>query len=96
MSINVPQKPYLIRALNNWIIDSKGLTYIQIDTEVLDHLRGSIPTKFLKSKNLTLNISKESVINLVIENDKITYLRGRKIPNGNEVTGSKYILSINM
>ena len=65
----VLQKPYLMRATYDWIRDSEGTPYIQIDTKVLDDLKGVIPSRFMKDPQLILNISDNSVVGLSIKNE---------------------------
>jgi len=69
----ISQKPYLIRAVTSWIVDSSGIPYLHIDTVNLERLEGVIPARFINEPFLTLNISKDSVINLNIGFNTITF-----------------------
>lgn len=63
-------KPYLIRALYEWIADNQMTPYIQVDTSV----KGvQVPMEFVKDNQIVLNIAMMSVKDLMLGNDTISF-----------------------
>ncbi len=65
-----PTRPYLIRALNDWINDNQMTPHILIDISV-DGV--DVPDHLINDSTLTLNISQTAVMGLEIQNDLITF-----------------------
>jgi stringent starvation protein B len=66
-------RPYLVRALYDWIVDNGCTPYLLIDA----HARGvEVPQQYVKDGQIVLNISPGAVANLLISNDDIRF-RGR-------------------
>jgi len=63
-------KPYLIRAIYEWIIDNKLTPYIVINAEV-DLVQ--VPKDYVKDNNIVLDISPEACIGLHLGNDRIVF-----------------------
>lgn len=65
-----PSKPYLIRAIYEWIADNNLTPYITIDTNT-PHT--DIPKEYAEDDQLTLDISSSAVSNLLIGNEAIEF-----------------------
>lgn len=66
-----PSQPYLLRALNEWLVDNGMTPQILVDTrhpalQVPDHLRGQ--------EKLVLNISPSAVRDLLIDNEYLSFV----------------------
>lgn len=65
-----PQKPYLLRAFYDWIVDSHCTPYLLVDAT----LEGVIvPTEFIEDGEIVLNISPAAVKHLNIGNKSIDF-----------------------
>ena len=60
------RRPYLLRALYDWILDSDEVPNILVDTESEDVI---VPREFVKDGQIVLNISPEAVRGLSITDD---------------------------
>lgn len=65
-----PSRPYLIRALYDWIIDNDLTPYLLVDA-TRDGLRA--PMEFADKGRLVLNISERAVRALELGNDQIAF-----------------------
>jgi stringent starvation protein B len=66
-------RPYLVRALYDWIVDNGCTPYVLIDA----HIPGvEVPQQYVKDGQIVLNVSPGAVANLLITNDDIRF-RGR-------------------
>jgi stringent starvation protein B len=63
-------RPYLIRALHEWIIDNNNTPYILVDATQKDV---EIPRKYVEDGKIILNISFEAVQKLQITNQWIEF-----------------------
>ncbi len=63
-------RPYLIRALNEWIVDNDLTSHIVVDANQ-EHV--VVPLDFVEAGKIVLNISPFAVQNLAIENDFVTF-----------------------
>jgi len=63
-------KPYLIRAIYEWIVDNNLTPYITIDTTTP---YTDIPREYAKDDQLTLDISASAASNLLIGNEAIEF-----------------------
>lgn len=68
MSIN-STKPYLIRSIYDWCIDSGFTPYVSV--KVYPEL--DIPAEFVKNGEIILNISANAVHGLIIDNEFISF-----------------------
>jgi len=59
-------RPYLLRALNDWILDNGMAPYILVDA---DYPGTSVPKEFIQDGKIVLNISPNAVKNLFINDD---------------------------
>ncbi|MHB1948612.1 MAG: ClpXP protease specificity-enhancing factor [Gammaproteobacteria bacterium] len=63
-------KPYLIRAFYEWIVDSKCTPFLVVDA---NHPRCKIPQHFVEDGQITLNIAPEAVRDLKISNELVEF-----------------------
>ena len=63
-------KPYLLRALYEWILDNDATPYIHVDTSC-EGLR--IPSGIDNDDKVVLNISPQAVQNLEMTNDHLSF-----------------------
>jgi stringent starvation protein B len=63
-------RPYLIRALNEWIVDNEMTPHLFIDAE---YPETSVPQEFIQDGKIVLNISRTAVTNLFIDNEKVSF-----------------------
>lgn len=64
-----PSKPYLIRALYEWILDNNCTPYVTVDT-IFPNV--SVPTEYIQDNSITLDISPSASSNLLINNETLT------------------------
>lgn len=65
-----PSRPYIMRALYEWIVDNGHTPYILVDA-TLD--RVSVPEQFVNDGQIVLNISPTAVMDLDISNDSVVF-----------------------
>jgi len=63
-------KPYLIRAIYEWILDNNYTPYITVDTT---YPNTDVPQKYIQDNAITLDISPLAANKLLIANDAITF-----------------------
>jgi stringent starvation protein B len=67
----VSNRPYLIRALYEWIVDNGWVPHILVDTE-MKHVQ--VPEQYIgEDGNIVLNISPDATRGLLIGNDRIVF-----------------------
>jgi len=65
-----PSRPYIMRALYEWIVDNDCTPYVLVDAR----LQGVIvPQQYVKDGQIVLNISPGAVIDLNVSNDAMTF-----------------------
>ncbi|UZK04402.1 ClpXP protease specificity-enhancing factor [Venatoribacter cucullus] len=65
-----PSRPYLVRALHEWILDNQCTPYLLVDAG----LQGvQVPQEFVNDGQIVLNISPAAVQNLLIDNDGLSF-----------------------
>lgn len=64
-----PRRPYLVRALLDWILDNQHTPYllVQVDETV------TVPTSFVQDGRIVLNLAPMAIRSLVIGNEAITF-----------------------
>ena len=62
--------PYLIRAINEWILDNGCTPYMIVDATMDDV---SVPREYVKDGQIVLNISPQAVRNLNIGKDYVMF-----------------------
>jgi len=65
-----PQKPYLIRAIFEWIIDNGQTPYLLVDATIDDV---QVPLEFINDGKIVLNIDPNAVRNYHADNDWISF-----------------------
>jgi stringent starvation protein B len=65
-----PSRPYIMRALYEWIADNECTPYMLVDASVEDVL---VPRQFVKEGQIVLNISAGAVVDLEISNDAVSF-----------------------
>jgi len=63
-------RPYLIRALYEWIVDNKFTPYMLVDAESADVV---VPRTFVEDGRIILNISPDATHSLMLGNDVIGF-----------------------
>jgi stringent starvation protein B len=66
-------RPYLVRALYDWIVDNGCTPFVLVDA----HCSGvEVPQQYVKNGQIVLNVSPGAVANLLMSNDDLRF-RGR-------------------
>jgi stringent starvation protein B len=65
-----PSRPYIMRALYEWIVDNDCTPYVLVDAAVSDVM---VPQQFVKDGQIVLNISPGAVMDLNIGNDAMAF-----------------------
>lgn len=65
-----PSRPYIMRALYEWIVDNNCTPYVLVDATVADVM---VPQQYVKDGQIVLNISPGAVIELNIGNDAVVF-----------------------
>lgn len=77
------QKPYLVRALYDWILDSGYTPYLQV---LVDYPGVQVPSGFDEEGVMVLNVSPTATQNLQLGNDQVQFwARFRGTPMGVQV-----------
>ena len=63
-------RPYIMRALYEWIVDSDCTPYVLVDATVEDVI---VPQQFVKDGQIVLNISPSAVVDLNISNEAVSF-----------------------
>ncbi|MGC1181644.1 ClpXP protease specificity-enhancing factor [Legionella sp.] len=63
-------KPYLIRAFYDWIVDNELTPYILVN---VDYLGVQVPQEHVVEGRIVLNISPSATRGLLLENDRIVF-----------------------
>lgn len=63
-------RPYLIRALHEWVLDNGMTPHILVNAEAEGV---QVPRQFVENGKIVLNISPASVINLELGNDYVSF-----------------------
>ena len=64
-------RPYLIRAINDWLVDSQCTPHLLVNAEAPGV---DVPQEHVQDGKITLNIGPRAVEGLQIGNDKVTFL----------------------
>ncbi|PCI18979.1 MAG: ClpXP protease specificity-enhancing factor [Piscirickettsiaceae bacterium] len=65
-----PLKPYLIRALHQWILDNGYTPYILVDTNIEGV---EVPTAYISDDKIILNTHPDAISDWYLENDSISF-----------------------
>lgn len=63
-------KPYLIRALYEWIVDNGLTPYLVL---AADYPTVQVPSDFVNDGQITLNVAPTAVRDLLLENDSVAF-----------------------
>jgi stringent starvation protein B len=63
-------KPYLIRAFYDWIVDNELTPYIMVDAT---YTGVQVPKEHISNDRIVLNISPSATRGLLLENDRIVF-----------------------
>ena len=70
MTHSISQKPYLVRALYDWIVDSACTPYLLVDATG-DTVQ--VPNDYVEDGKIVLNLSAAAVRNLALENEAVHF-----------------------
>jgi len=65
-----PNKPYLIRAFYEWIVDNACTPYVVVNA---NYPRCNVPTEHIENGEITLNIAPSAIRDLKITNETIEF-----------------------
>ena len=65
-----PSRPYLIRAINEWILDNSLTPYLLVDAEAP---AVEVPERYVDNGKIVLNINPRAIKSLLINNEHITF-----------------------
>lgn len=65
-----PSRPYLIRALNEWILDNRNTPYILVDAGMTGV---EVPQEYVTDGQIVLNIAPGAVKNLSLDNEAVAF-----------------------
>ena len=63
-----PQRPYLLRALYQWLVDNDDVPYVMVDATSEGVV---VPTEHVKDGQIVLNLGPAAVRDLVMEQDYV-------------------------
>ncbi|MCB1674828.1 MAG: ClpXP protease specificity-enhancing factor [Halioglobus sp.] len=63
-------RPYIMRALYEWIVDNDCTPYLLVDASLEDVM---VPQQFVKDGQIVLNISPSAVVDLNISNEAVSF-----------------------
>ncbi len=65
-----PLRPYLIRAIYEWIVDNDMTPYILVDADKEEVV---VPRQYVQDGRIVLNLRPEAVVNLLMGNEEIGF-----------------------
>ena len=65
-----PKRPYLLRALYEWLVDSDLTPYLLVDAEVA---QVQVPRDYVADGRIVLNISPSAIRNLTVGKDGVAF-----------------------
>ncbi len=65
-----PKRPYLLRALYDWVVDSELTPYLLAD---VDSTSVRVPADYVNDGKIVLNVSPMAVRDFVIEDDSVSF-----------------------
>ncbi|CAL7963223.1 Stringent starvation protein B homolog [Gammaproteobacteria bacterium] len=63
-------KPYLIRAIYEWIVDNNLTPYVAVDTNIPGT---TVPETYIQDERIVLDISEAATSNLIISNNSLEF-----------------------
>jgi len=70
MSEMLVQRPYLLRAFYNWIVDSDCTPHVIVDA-ILPHV--DVPEQFVENGKIVLNIAPRSVMDFSLDDEALSF-----------------------
>ena len=70
MSSMLVQRPYLLKAFYNWIVDSECTPHIIVDA-TMPHVE--VPQQFVDDGKIVLNIAPQSVVQFSMDDDAVAF-----------------------
>jgi stringent starvation protein B len=64
------QRPYLLRAMYDWIVDNGMTPHLLVDAEVEG---AEVPRRYVQDGKIVLNVSAAAVQALVMDNDEVAF-----------------------
>lgn len=65
-----PSRPYLIRALYEWIVDNEMTPYVLVDAE---HSGAQVPSRYVENGKIVLNVAPAAVNDLQMNNSAVAF-----------------------
>jgi stringent starvation protein B len=65
-----PNKPYLVRAIYEWIVDNQMTPFLVVDAQIEGVV---VPLQFVKNGEIVLNVAPQAVRDLMMANDCIGF-----------------------
>ncbi|MDM8560419.1 ClpXP protease specificity-enhancing factor [Candidatus Parabeggiatoa sp. HSG14] len=66
----IPMRPYLVRALYDWIVDNGLTPYLLANAE---HEQIEVPRQYVENGKIILNISPQAVQGLTLDDDWVSF-----------------------
>ncbi len=63
-------RPYIMRALYEWIVDNNCTPYVLVDAATENVM---VPEQYVKDDQIVLNISPDAVVDLLISNESMVF-----------------------
>ena len=65
-----PSRPYIIRAIYEWIVDNDCTPHLSVDANRSDAI---VPENYVSDGQIVLNVSPTAVVSLQMGNDAVTF-----------------------
>lgn len=65
-----PRRPYMVRAVYEWILDNQLTPFLVVDAEIPGC---QLPWEFVQDGQIVLNVTPTAVANLLISNDQLSF-----------------------
>lgn len=65
-----PSRPYLMRALFEWVLDNESTPYVLVDANIMGV---QVPQEYVQDGQIVLNISPTAVQGLLINNEAMSF-----------------------
>ena len=65
-----PQKPYLVRAIYEWILDNHCTPYLLVNTRIEGV---TVPVEYIKDHRIVLNLAPDAIHQLQMDNEWISF-----------------------
>lgn len=66
----IPARPYLLRAMHEWLVDNSLTPYILVNAE---DKQAEVPRNYVENGKIVLNISPNAVKDLLIDNEWVSF-----------------------